>query len=175
MKLAKIKIKMINFQSTIQGVQFHHRDFPRPDLGLSAPSQFPIKGSIMLQLYTSNFWYPWFSINLKWQSRNLKLHQVSQLWWSKCFFFTSSTGPWPRRQNWKILASIIWFVMRIKMSVNPDEPSWSGSTLQIKDFCKSYAQSFCLSVLMLYVPVNNFSVMSGHFLVDPVLSRGKSV
>ena len=30
----------------------------------------------MLQLYTANFLYPWFLINLKWWSSSFRLHQV---------------------------------------------------------------------------------------------------
>ena len=30
----------------------------------------------MLQLYTANFCYPWFLINLKWWSSSFGLHQV---------------------------------------------------------------------------------------------------
>ena len=54
----------------------------------------------------------------------------------------------------------------IENSVDP-EASWSGSTLFYKGISRFSRTRFiiCLFVLMLYVPVNNFSVMLGPFPV----------
>ena len=54
----------------------------------------------MLQLYTANFLYPRFLINLKWRSSSFRLHQVfPTLIDGPNDIFPNSTGPWPGLQK----------------------------------------------------------------------------
>ena len=53
------------------------------------------KATNRLKLYTANFLYPWFLINLKWRSSSFRLHQVFTTLMVQMIFFQIQQAPGP--------------------------------------------------------------------------------
>ena len=72
-----------------------------------------IDATNMLQLCTANFLYPWFSINLKWWSSSLRLHQVFPT-----SFFPNSTDPWSQLQKGRtiLIMRTVYLILKMKMA-----------------------------------------------------------